>query len=939
MPGGSVGIGITNPSAKLDVKSTQTSGTLGLFGAPSAVTLAGALTGINLNLSTNFTATGQSVTGQSISLPAVTNTGTGTYNYKGLTITGGALVQNTGAGTNNWTGVEINMPNITQTTGTVTSTGLRIIGGTVNSGTSYGLIVDANAGNVGIGTTNPGYALDVSGYIRSSQEIISTLGSASSQFRAIAGNYGLMLRNDGSATNFLLTNSGNQYGTWNSLRPLIISNANGNVGIGNNTLYIQHGGNVGIGTTGPMSKLIVRGTQGNLAVNTESATNAIAIEAFDDGNTTKYPILLNPWGGNIGIGLTNPSYQLQLSQNSAAKPTSNTWTIASDARIKNVVRNYEKGLAEILQINPIIYTYKENNALGIVDPGEHVGIIAQAVQPIFPEAVTTNDRGYLHFTSDAINWASINAIKELNTKINSLSSQFSDLSLTSTGDLNIQKDQTGNYTVKKTTLVGGQSLTETITRLAAFAQTVIGEVKAGLVSAKEIITDKLTLTTDNLTIAGKTLAQYIDERINQLLTTNYTLRTNNNIVSPVIETEEIQLKTQNAKLKTTTENAKLEITDNDNTPVAQFNTDEKKTTLFGSLEVKNDQNKGKLAEVIIKGLNDAVVARIDNQGNASLSGTLTAKEVQSEKLKVESLEGQEATISGKLTAKEVEAENINQLNQQLASQSADINQIQQLLAQIKDAPLPDTSNMTNLSNTTNLENLTVTGDTNLYNLNVSNSLVAGNLLIENDKILSLSWDLKLSALSQINFFDQAVTIAKDGTITTKGALIAQGGIKVNTIQAANDGEDINIKLKTQNSKFKTTAENAKLNIIDELGNVQASIDASGSAFFKALSLEKFTPATPAATIVSPQDNFEKRGVFAAAIETASASAGIGILPQNQQEVIIYNDNVKEDSLIYITPQNAVAQKLTVGEKAAGYFKVITDTVNHPDVKFDWLIIN
>jgi len=637
--------------------------------------------------------------------------------------------------------------------------------------------------------------------------------------------------------------------------------------------------------------------------------------------------------------LTNPSYQLQLSQNSAAKPTSNTWTIASDARIKNVVRNYEKGLAEILQINPIIYTYKENNALGIVDPGEHVGIIAQAVQPIFPEAVTTNDRGYLHFTSDALNWASINAIKELNNKINSLSSQFSDLSLTSTGDLNIQKDQTGNYTVKKTTLVGGQSLTETITRLAAFAQTVIGEVKAGLVSAKEIITDKLTLTTDNLTIAGKTLAQYIDERINQLLTTNYALRTNDNIVSPVIETEEIQLKTQNAKLKTTTENAKLEITDNDNTPVAQFNTDEKKTTLFGSLEVKNDQNKGKLAEVIVKGLNDAVVARIDSQGNASLSGTLTAKEVQSEKLKVESLEGQEATISGKLIAKEVQAENINQLNQQLASQSADINQIQQLLAQIKDAPLPNTSNMTNLSNTTNLENLTVTGNTNLYNLNVSSSLIVGNLLIENDKILSLSWELKLSALAQISFFDQAVTIAKDGTITTKGALIAQGGIKTNTIQAVNDGEDINIKLKTQNSKLKTTAENAKLNIIDELGNVQASIDASGSAFFKALSLEKFTPATPAATIVSPQDNFEKRGVFAAAIETASASAGIGILPQNQQEVIIYNDNVKEDSLIYITPQNAVAQKLTVGEKAKGYFKVITDTTNHPDVKFDWLIIN
>jgi hypothetical protein len=502
---------------------------------------------------------------------------------------------------------------------------------------------------------------------------------------------------------------------------------------------------------------------------------------------------------------------------------------------------------------------------------------------------------------------------------------------------------------------------EIIELIEIYSQLISARINAGLIeaenmivnhilTARTIVAESLNVTTNNLTIAGKTITQYIDDRINQLLTTNYALRTNDHIVSPVIETEEIQLKTQNAKLKTTTENAKLEITDKDNTPVAQFNTDEKTTTLFGSLEVKNDQNKGKLAEVIIKGLNNAVVARIDSQGNASFSGTLTAQEVQSEKVKVQSLEGKEATLSGKLIAKEVEAENIKTLEEQLSSLSnqtnltnetytQQINQIQQLLAQLKDAPLPDTANTTNLSNTTDLENLTVTDNTNLYNLNVTNSLIAGRILIENDKILSLSWELKLSAFSQISFFDQAVTIAKDGTITTKGALIAQGGIKTNVIQAVNDGEDINIKLKTQKSKVKSTTENAKLNIIDELGNVQASIDASGSAFFKALSLEKFTPATPAATIVSPQDNFEKRGVFASAIETASASAGIGILPQNQQEVIIYNDNVKADSLIYITPQNAVAQKLTVGEKAKGYFKVITDNTNHPNIKFDWLIIN
>ena len=63
------------------------------------------------------------------------------------------------------------------------------------------------------------------------QEVIVTdIGQGSyGQFRAIGGNYGFIVRNDGTNTYFLLTASGDQYGTWNSLRPMSINNANGNV--------------------------------------------------------------------------------------------------------------------------------------------------------------------------------------------------------------------------------------------------------------------------------------------------------------------------------------------------------------------------------------------------------------------------------------------------------------------------------------------------------------------------------------------------------------------------------------------------------------------------------------------------------------------------------------------------------------------------------------
>ncbi|GEM_PF-3476442 len=142
-PNGNVGIGTTAPTSHLHL------------GYSSAKILTAALTELTIDASTNVTATGYSVTGQTIALPAVTNTVAATYAYNGLTLTSGALIQNTNAVTTTWTGVGITMPNITQTTGSLISTGLKITGGTVTSGTSYGLIVDSNAGNVGIGTTAP----------------------------------------------------------------------------------------------------------------------------------------------------------------------------------------------------------------------------------------------------------------------------------------------------------------------------------------------------------------------------------------------------------------------------------------------------------------------------------------------------------------------------------------------------------------------------------------------------------------------------------------------------------------------------------------------------------------------------------------------------------------------------------------------------------------
>jgi len=152
--------------------------------------------------------------------------------------------------------------------GGVTSFDLYSDGGSIGAGTAGSLAAyfnkDGNAyfsGQIGIGITldkvRTGVSIDTSAAIRADGEIIGT-GGGDGQARYIAGNYGVILRNDGANYYTLLTDSGKQYDTWNSYRPLTIGLADSLVGI-NSSLYVKSNGNVGIGTSTPGTKLAVAG--------------------------------------------------------------------------------------------------------------------------------------------------------------------------------------------------------------------------------------------------------------------------------------------------------------------------------------------------------------------------------------------------------------------------------------------------------------------------------------------------------------------------------------------------------------------------------------------------------------------------------------------------------------------------------------------------------
>lgn len=127
---------------------------------------------------------------------------------------------------------------------------------------------------------------------------------------------------------------------------------------------------------------------------------------------TNTALAINP-SGSVGIGLTNPTYQLQLSTDSAAKPGTSTWTIASDERLKDIRAPFTRGLEELNGLHTVYFNYKTDNPLSLPSSKVYVGIKAQDVLKVIPEAVSEDEKGFYHVTNDSIIWTVVNAVKEL----------------------------------------------------------------------------------------------------------------------------------------------------------------------------------------------------------------------------------------------------------------------------------------------------------------------------------------------------------------------------------------------------------------------------------------------------------------------------------------------------------------------------------------------
>lgn len=87
----------------------------------------------------------------------------------------------------------------------------------------------------------------------------------------------------------------------------------------------------------------------------------------------------------------------------------------SDRRLKNVGDVFKGGLAEIKKLEPYHYTFKKDK-----DKTPRVGVIAQDLQKIFPDAVIKGEDGFLRIRLEDMFYALVNAVKELDAKIENL---------------------------------------------------------------------------------------------------------------------------------------------------------------------------------------------------------------------------------------------------------------------------------------------------------------------------------------------------------------------------------------------------------------------------------------------------------------------------------------------------------------------------------------
>lgn len=173
------------------------------------------------------------------------------------------------------------------------------------------------------------------------------------------------------------------------------------------------------------AQLQIASTNGGGSVYLSGQSNGVIVQNTVDSATG---FRVRDSGGTNQLVVDTSTGAIQFSQYGAGTletDASGNITASSDARLKNIQGNFTKGLDAIRGLTPSTYTW--NDTSGLDQSRSYSGFIAQNVQGVIPEAISTDQRGYLTLSDRPILAASVNAIKELDTKVTLLEDRLTNL--------------------------------------------------------------------------------------------------------------------------------------------------------------------------------------------------------------------------------------------------------------------------------------------------------------------------------------------------------------------------------------------------------------------------------------------------------------------------------------------------------------------------------
>jgi len=317
-------------------------------------------------------------------------------------------------------------------------------------------IYNSNSGNVGIGTTTPGYKLHIEG------QAISGIGSsASGQYSTVGGGW------TNSASDWYSTVSGGNHNTAGNVGSTV-SGGNGNSASGYDGTVgggVNNGASGGYATVGGGANnaasagcavvaggctvraegenssvgggsnniahglgSTIPGGIDNLAEGDYTVAMGRQAKAGHDGSfvwadgsgqdfstTANNQFLIRAQGG-VGIGTANPQRPLDVAGNIRASGNMECVALnqVSDLRLKTDIQPICDALSKIELLQGVSFRWNQNaKSVGATPGDQQIGVIAQDVEQVFPELVSTTNNGYKSVDYTKLTAVLLEAIKEL----------------------------------------------------------------------------------------------------------------------------------------------------------------------------------------------------------------------------------------------------------------------------------------------------------------------------------------------------------------------------------------------------------------------------------------------------------------------------------------------------------------------------------------------